>query len=186
MPKFYITTAIDYPNASPHIGTAYEKIGADAMARWKRLTGRDVFFLMGNDENSQKVLEKAQELKLDGVAYCDQMAEKFKSAWSKLGLSFDRFIRTTERGHHAGVQEVFRRIQKRGDAYKGIYKSWYCVGCESRKTEKDLVNGKCPNHPARKLEWIEEENWFFKLTSYRDRVRDLVKGSSFVDPVIRR
>src|SRR6185436_19345002 len=103
--KFYITTAIDYPNASPHIGTAYEKIGADAMARWKRLGGHEVFFLMGNDENSQKVVEKAVELKLDGAAYCDQMAEKFKSAWGKLNLSFDRFIRTTEKAHHVGVQE---------------------------------------------------------------------------------
>ncbi|MHC4607457.1 MAG: methionine--tRNA ligase [Planctomycetota bacterium] len=186
MAKFYITTAIDYPNASPHIGTAFEKIGADAMARWRRFAGDDVFFLMGNDENSQKVVEKAEELKLDGQAFCDQMAEKFKATWAKLGLSFDRFIRTTEKEHHAGAQEIFRRIIKKGDIYKGMYKSWYCIGCESRKTEKDLVEGRCPNHPDRELEWIEEENWFFRLTAYRDRVHDLVKNTDFVVPEIRR
>ncbi len=186
MSKFYITTAIDYPNASPHIGTAYEKIGADAQARWRRLRGDDVFFLMGNDENSQKVAEKAQELGLDPLVYCDEMERKFRSAWSKLSLSFDRFIRTTESAHHRGAQEIFERLRKRGDVYKGPYRSWYCVGCESRKTEKDLVDGQCANHPNRKLEWIEEENWFFRLTAYRDRIREVVKGTSFVEPAVRR
>lgn len=186
MSKFYITTAIDYPNAVPHIGTAYEKIGADAQARWRRLRGDDVFFLMGNDENSQKVSEKAEELKLDPLEYCNQMEQKFRSAWSKLSLSFDRFIRTTEPGHHRGAQEMFRRLLRKGDVYKGMYKSWYCVGCEARKTEKDLVNGKCANHPNRDLQWVEEENWFFKLTSYRDRILDVVKNTTFVEPVIRR
>ena len=186
MSKFYVTTAIDYPNASPHVGTAYEKIGADAIARWRRLRGDDVYFLMGNDENSQKVVEKAQELKLDGQVYCDQMAEKFKSAWSKLNLSYDRFIRTTEKAHHAGVQEIFKRLLAKGDITKGLYKGLYCVGCESRKTEKDLVNGRCRDHPSREIEHREEENYFFKLTNYRDRVRELVKGTDFVQPVIRR
>ncbi|MBI2901794.1 MAG: methionine--tRNA ligase [Planctomycetes bacterium] len=186
MTKFYITTAIDYPNASPHIGTAYEKIGADARARWRRLCGDDVYFLMGNDENSQKVAEKAQELGLDPLAYCDEMERKFRQAWSRLSLSFDRFIRTTEAAHHRGAREIFRRLLKRGDVYRGMYKSWYCVGCESRKTDKDLVNGKCANHPNRDLEWVEEENWFFRLTAYRDRIREVVKNTDFVEPGIRR
>ncbi len=186
MGKFYITTAIDYPNSAPHVGTAYEKIGADAQARWRRLRGDDVFFLMGNDENSRKVAEKAQELGLDPRAYCDEMEQRFRSAWSKLSLSFDRFIRTTEPAHHRGAQEIFRRLLRKGDVYRGMYKSWYCVGCESRKTDKDLVNGKCANHPHRNLEWIEEENWFFKLTAYRDRVKALVQGGGFVEPAIRR
>ncbi len=186
MSKFYITTAIDYPNASPHIGTAYEKIGADVQARWKRFQGRDVFFLMGNDENSQKVTERAEELKLDPKVYCDQMEEKFQTAWEKLSLTHDRFIRTTENNHHKGAQEIFRRLREKGDIYKGKYESWYCVGCEARKTDKDIVDGKCTNHPARKLEWIEEENWFFRLTAYRDRVLDLVKNTDFVLPITRR
>lgn len=186
MPKFYLTTAIDYPNASPHIGTAYEKIGADAQARWRRLCGDDVFFLMGNDENSQKVSEKAEEMGLDPLVYCNEMEQRFRIAWSKLSLSFDRFIRTTEMAHHRGAQEIFRRLRERGDVFKGMYRSWYCVGCEARKTDKDLVNGKCANHPTRKLEWIEEENWFFRLTAYRDRVRDLVKSTDFVQPIVRR
>ncbi len=187
MTKFYITTAIDYPNASPHVGTAYEKIGADAIARWRRLCGDDVYFLMGNDENSQKVVEKAQELKLDGLAYCDQMGEKFKAAWGKLSLSYDRFIRTTEKAHHDGVQEIFRRLAAKGDIYKGLYKGLYCVGCEARKMEKDLVNGKCKDHPARAIEHREEENYFFKLTSYRDRLRDIIKsGELIVAPDFRK
>ena len=109
MSKFYITTAIDYVNSVPHVGTSYEKILADAFARWKRLKGDDVFFLMGNDEHSQQVAEKAAELKLDPLAYCDQMETKFRETWSKLDISFDAFIRTTAPAHREACQEIFRR-----------------------------------------------------------------------------
>ncbi len=186
MGRFYITTAIDYANATPHLGHALEKIGADAIARWRRLKGDEVYFLLGNDEHSQNVATKAAELEMDPVAYCDQMEQRFREAWAKLDISFDRFIRTTSPDHVRAVQEIFRRIRERGDLVKGPYRSWYCVGCEARKTEKDLVDGKCPNHPTTALQWHEEENWFFKLTKYRDELLKLVRDTDFVEPEIRR
>ena len=186
MPKYYITTAIDYANASPHLGHALEKIGADCIARWRRLRGDDVYFMLGNDEHSQNVATKAAEVGLEPRAYCDRMEERFRAAWSKLDVRFDRFIRTTEPAHHRAAQEIFRRLQAKGDIYKGLYKSWYCVGCEARKTEKDLVDGKCPNHPTTPLKWIEEENWFFRLTKYRDAVLALVRDTPFVRPDSRK
>ena len=142
MGKYYITTAIDYVNSAPHIGTSYEKIVADTTARWKRLKGDDVFFLMGNDEHSQNVADRAVELKLQPQAYCDQMETRFRQTWSKLDISFDRFIRTTEPAHHRASQEMFRRLRDRGDIRKALYKGLYCVGCEARKTESELKDGK--------------------------------------------
>ena len=186
MAKFYITTAIDYANAQPHLGHALEKVGADAIARWRRLNGDDVFFLLGNDEHSQNVAAKAAELKMTPLAYCDDMERRFRAAWTKLDVRFDRFIRTTEAAHARAVQEIFRRIQAKGDIFKGLYKSWYCVGCEARKTERDLVDGKCPNHPATPLQWVEEENYFFRLTKYRDVILKLVRDTPFVQPEFRR
>jgi methionyl-tRNA synthetase len=186
MAKFYITTAIDYANANPHLGHALEKIGADCIARWRRLCGDEVFFLLGNDEHSQNVATKAAELGLSPLAYCDRMEERFRTAWSRLDIRFDRFIRTSEPAHHKAAQEIFRRLRAKGDIYRGMYKSWYCVGCEARKTEKDLVDGKCPNHPATPLKWIEEENYFFRLTKYRDAVLALVRDGGLVRPDSRR
>lgn len=186
MGKYYITTAIDYANATPHLGHALEKIGADAIARWRRLRGDEVFFLLGNDEHSQNVATRAAELKMDPVKYCDEMEQRFREAWAKLDISFDRFIRTTAPDHERAVQEIFRRLMAKGDITKGLYKSWYCVGCEARKTEKDLVDGKCANHPGTPLQWIEEENWFFRLTKYREPVLKLVRDTGFVRPEIRR
>ncbi|HTF56355.1 MAG TPA: methionine--tRNA ligase [Planctomycetota bacterium] len=186
MGKFYITTAIDYANASPHLGHALEKVGADVIARWRRLCGDDVYFLLGNDEHSQNVATKAAEAGKDPKSYCDEMEVRFRAAWSKLNIGYDRFIRTTEPAHHRAAQEIFRRLRAKGDIYKGLYKSWYCVGCEARKTEKDLVDGKCPNHPNTPLQWIEEENYFFRLTKYRDQILALVKDTPFVRPEPRR
>ena len=186
MSKYYITTAIDYANASPHLGHALEKIGADCIARWRRLCGDEVFFLLGNDEHSQNVATKAAEAGLTPLAYCDKMEERFRLAWQKLDVKFDRFIRTSEPAHHRAAQEIFRRLLAKGDIYKGLYKSWYCVGCEARKTEKDLVDGKCPNHLTTPLKWIEEENYFFRLTKYRDAVLALVRDTPFVRPDSRR
>jgi methionyl-tRNA synthetase len=186
MAKFYITTAIDYANASPHLGHALEKIGADCIARWRRLCGDEVFFLLGNDEHSQNVATKAAEAGLTPLAYCDKMEERFKAAWTRLDVKYDRFIRTSEPAHHRAAQEIFRRLRAKDDIYKGLYKSWYCVGCEARKTEKDLVDGKCPNHPNTKLQWIEEENYFFRLTKYRDAVLALVRDTPFLRPDSKR
>ncbi|HEY7727784.1 MAG TPA: class I tRNA ligase family protein, partial [Candidatus Eisenbacteria bacterium] len=146
MSKFYITTAIDYVNDKPHLGTAYEKVGADAIARYKRLAGFDTRFLMGNDEHSINVERAAREQGLDPLAYCDRMADVFRGVWRRLDISYDDFIRTTEPRHARSVQALFRRIADAGDIYRGRYEGYYCVSCERFYPEKDLVDGKCPTH----------------------------------------
>jgi methionyl-tRNA synthetase len=185
MPKFYITTAIDYVNSKPHVGTAYEKILADAMARWRRLKGDDVYFLMGNDEHSQQVFDKAAELKLDTHAYCDQMEEEFRKAWARLDIKFDIFIRTTWPQHVRACQEIFRRIRAKGDIFKAMYNDLYCIGCEASKKESDLVNGACPNHPTKPIKRISEENYFFRLSKYAEPVKKLLQRGDFIDPAFR-
>ena len=166
MNRFYLTTAIDYVNSRPHLGTAYEKIAADVIARYKRLCGVDTHFVMGNDEHSQNVFRKARELGEDPLAYCDRMAQEFLDVWKRLDISFDDFIRTTEPRHRAGVQELVRRMSAAGDIYEGHYEGWYCVSCEAFKQEKDLVDGSCPIHRT-KPDWIREKNYFFRLSKYQ-------------------
>ena len=144
--SFYITTAIDYVNSRPHLGTAYEKITADVIARYKRLTGVPTWFLMGNDEHSLNVFRRAKEQGLDPKAYCDRMEREFREVWQRLDVSFDDFIRTTEDRHRVSVTELVTRIQAAGDIYEGHYEGWYCDSCEAFKQEKDLVDGLCPNH----------------------------------------
>jgi len=185
MGKFYITTAIDYVNNLPHLGTAYEKIGADCIARYRRLCGDEVFFLMGTDEHSQNVAERASEEGLEPQAFCDGMAVAFEKTWKTLGISYDDFIRTTDRRHVETVQALLTRIHENGDIFKGLYKGFYCVSCESFKGEDDLVDGKCKTHGT-KPDWIEEENYFFALSKYEDRLLELVKGTNFVEPETRR
>ncbi|HSQ60761.1 MAG TPA: methionine--tRNA ligase [Acidobacteriota bacterium] len=186
MSKFYITTAIDYVNSIPHIGTAYEKIGADAIARWKRLAGFDTRFLMGNDEHSTNVEKAAREKGLEPKVYCDQMAEIFQGVWKRLDISYDDFIRTTEPRHVRGVQELFRRIAAKGDIFRGKYEGYYCVGCERFYPEKDLVDGRCPTHKT-EPQWVSEENWFFRLSAYQARLLEhYAKHPNFLVPEIRR
>jgi methionyl-tRNA synthetase len=186
MSKFYITTAIDYVNSSPHIGTAYEKIGADTLARFKRLCGLDTFFLMGNDEHSINVQRKAILLNKEPLAYCDMMEEEFKDVWRRLLLSFDNFIRTSSRSHHLAVKEIFQRILARGDIYKGFYKGWYCTSCEAYIKDADLLEGKCPIHQV-KPQWLEEQNYFFALSRYRDQIlKYITQNPDFILPPIRR
>jgi len=183
--RFYLTTAIDYVNSRPHLGTAYEKITADAIARYKRLAGFETLFVMGNDEHSQNVFRKAKEEGLDPLAYCDQMEREFRAAWDLLDVSYDDFIRTTEPRHKAAVQELVRRIALRGDVYEGFYEGWYCVGCEAFKQEKDLVDGKCPLHST--VDWIKERNHFFRLSRYRDPLlAHFAAHPEFVEPDARR
>jgi methionyl-tRNA synthetase len=183
---FYLTTAIDYVNALPHVGTAYEKIGADALARFKRLRGIDTFFLMGVDEHSANVERQAREEGVPPQQYCDEMNLKFEAVWRVLGISYDRFIRTTEKGHIAAVKEIFRRIHDRGDIYRGTYKGWYCLSCEAFLRDADLREGLCPSH-GRKPEWIEEENYFFALSRYADALnRHINNNPGFIMPEIRR
>jgi methionyl-tRNA synthetase len=186
MPRFYLTTAIDYVNSRPHLGTAYEKIAADVIARYKRLAGFDTHFVMGNDEHSQNVYRRARELGEDPKAYCDRMAVEFTDVWRRLDISFDDFIRTTEGRHKAGVQELVRRMAAAGDIYEGYYEGWYCVSCEAFKQEKDLLEGLCPIHRT-KPEWLREKNYFFRLSKYGDALRKhYAEHPEFTVPDIRR
>ena len=184
--RFYLTTAIDYVNSRPHLGTAYEKITADVIARDRRLRGRDVRFVMGNDEHSQNVFRKARELGMEPLAYCDQMEREFRDVWARLNLSFDDFIRTTETRHRAAVTKLAQQIADAGDIYEGVYEGWYCVSCEAFKQEKDLVDGKCPVHLTRP-DWIREKNYFFRLSKYRDPLlAHFKRHPEFLEPEVRR
>ena len=186
MARFYLTTAIDYVNSRPHLGTAYEKVAADVIVRYKRLAGFDTHFLMGNDEHSQNVFRRARELGEDPLAYCDRMAEEFKEVWRRLDISFDDFIRTTEPRHKKGVQELVRRMSAAGDVYEGHYEGWYCVSCEAFKQEKDLLDGLCPIHRT-KPDWLREKNYFFRLSKYGDALlRHFRAHPEFTVPDVRR
>ena len=187
MKRFFLTTAIDYVNSRPHLGTAYEKVCADVIARYKRLCGFETRFLMGNDEHSQNVFKKAQEAGLDPLAYCDQMEQVFRRAWARLDVSFDDFIRTTEPRHRVGTTEIAQRLYDAGDIFEGIYEGWYCVSCEEFKQEKDLVNGNCPLHPTLTPEWIKEKNYFFRLSKYQQPLLDhFAAHPEFMQPEARR
>ncbi len=186
MQKYYITTAIDYINGLPHIGTAYEKITADCIARAKRLLGYDVRFCMGTDEHSINVKKKAVEEGREPQDYCDRMVPLFEEIWKNLSISYDDFIRTTEERHHRSVTELFRRIQDAGDIYTADYRGWYCEGCESFIQEKDLVDGKCPNHLT-EPSWIEETNYFFRLSKYGEPLLEKIMADpDFIRPESRR
>ena len=187
MKRFFLTTAIDFVNSVPHLGTAYEKVCADVIARYKRLAGYDTHFLMGNDEHSQNVYKKAVEEGLSPEAYCDRMEEQFRRAWRHLDVSFDDFIRTTQPRHAAGVTELIQRLYDAGDVYEGTYEGWYCVSCEEFKQEKDLINGNCPVHPTIKPEWIREKNYFFRLSKYQQPLVDhFAAHPDFLQPEARR
>jgi methionyl-tRNA synthetase len=186
MARFYLTTAIDYVNSRPHLGTAYEKIAADVIARYKRLCGFDVRFVMGNDEHSQNVYRQARQAGLEPLAYCDQMEQAFRAVWSRLNISFDDFIRTTESRHRRAVEALVKRSYEAGDIYEGQYEGWYCISCEAFKQEKDLVDGLCAIHHT-KPEWIKERNYFFRLSTYRDRLLEHYRQHpAFVEPESRR
>jgi len=187
--RFFLTTAIDYANGEPHMGHAFEKIGADCIARYRRLRGDDVWFLIGMDEHGQKVAQTAAELGLSPQALTDQLASRFQDTWSSLLISQDQFIRTTSPEHRAGVQELIERIFARNpdDFYEKSYTGLYCVGCEAFKTDADIVDGRCVLHPTRQLEMVEERNWFFRLSRYQGFLeRLLAERPEFVEPEIRR
>jgi len=185
--RYYLTTAIDYVNSVPHLGTAYEKICADVIARYKRLAGFDTRFLMGNDEHSQNVFKKAAEEGLSPLAYCDRMEVEFRRAWTHLDVSFDDFVRTTQPRHRVGVTELARRLYDVGDIYEGVYEGWYCVSCEEFKQEKDLVNGRCTLHPTLTPEWIREKNYFFRLSKYQQPLLEhFTAHPDFLLPDVRR
>ena len=189
MSQFFITTAIDYSNGDPHIGHAYEKIGADAIARYRRLRGDDVHFLIGMDEHGQKVEQTAAQLGVEPQALVDTLADTFCAMWKRLDISFDQFLRTTDPMHRLGVQALIERIIVRSpdDFYEKAYEGWYCVGCEAFKQDAEIVDGKCVLHPTRTLEWVEERNWFFRLSKYSEFLRTLLtQRAGFLQPESRR
>ena len=189
MGHFFITTAIDYANGDPHMGHAFEKVGADCIARYHRLKGDDVWFLIGMDEHGQKVAQTAADQGITPQALVDQVATSFQRTWADLNISYDQFIRTTAPEHKAGVGELIEKIFARNpdDFYEKSYSGLYCVGCESFKTEADIVDGHCALHPTRTLELVEERNWFFRLSRYQAFLEDLLaRKPDFVQPEIRR
>jgi len=172
--KFYITTAIDYVNAKPHIGHAFEKVLADALARWHKQKGEDVFFLTGTDENAQKNALVANEKGIPVKKFVDKNSQLFVELCKLLNLSNNDFIRTTEQRHVKKSQEIFKKVYDKKEIYKGKYEGLYCSGCEAFITEKDLVDGKCPEH-NKEPELISEEAYFFKLSKYKDKIIKHVK-----------
>jgi methionyl-tRNA synthetase len=158
MAKFYLTTTLPYINSKPHLGFALEIVRADAIARAHRLAGDEVFFNTGVDEHGLKIWRKAAELNIKAQDYCDSLADSFVALKDLLNLSYDNFIRTTDRHHQVAVQEFWRRCLANGDIYKRQYNIKYCVGCEMEKTDSELEDGHCPLHPDQELEIIDEEN----------------------------
>ncbi|MBD3283285.1 methionine--tRNA ligase, partial [Candidatus Pacearchaeota archaeon] len=184
--KFYVTTAIDYPNAEPHIGHAYQKIIADVLARWNRILGKDVWFLTGTDEHGKKIQEAAEKQGKKPKEFVDEVSKKFKEAWKVLNIEPSRFIRTTDKDHEKLVKEVIQKCSDKGDIYKGEYEGLYCTGCEAYYTEKDLEDGCCPLH-KKPVEKLKEESYFFKLSKYQKFLLDLYeKHPEFIQPKERR
>ena len=184
--NFYITTPIYYPSANFHIGHCYTTIIADTIARWKRLDGYDVFFQTGTDEHGQKIENKAKEAGVTPKEYVDEIVANAKNLWDSLGISYDNFIRTTDKKHEQIVQKIFRKLYDQGDIYKGKYKGLYCTPCESFWTETQLVDGKCPDC-GREVKEVEEEAYFFKLSKYQDRlVKYYDEHPDFIQPISRK
>ena len=171
MEPYYVTTPIYYVNSTPHIGHAYTTVAADVFARHQRQRGRDAFLLTGVDEHASKVARVAEEQGLRPQEYADRIVESWRSLPARLGVAPDFFIRTSDDGHKQFVQEFLTRIKENGreDIYQGVYAGLYCVGCEAFKTEDELVDGKCPEHDI-EPEWIEERNWFFRLSAYQEQL----------------
>ncbi len=181
MKKFYITTPIYYVNDKPHIGHAYTTIAADCLARYYRKKwGNDhVRFMTGTDEHGKKNVEAAEKAGLEPQAFMDQQAEIFQQAWANLNISYDVFARTTNPDHYAAVSQFMQKLYDQGDIYEGVYEGLYCVGCEKFLTEKDLVEGLCPDH-KRKPEFLKEKNYFFRLSHYLPKVQKLIESGDLV------
>ena len=187
--KYYLTTAIDYSNGDPHLGHALEKVGADCIARYRRLQGDDVHYLMGMDEHSQSVIQASATAGVTPREWVDRMAGTFADYWRQLGCSHDDWIRTTEPRHVRGVVALLEAIQRNGrdDLFVAQYEGLYCTGCEEFKTPAQIVDGHCIEHPTLTLVPVKEKNHFFRLSAYRDKVLDLIRTGEFkVEPAIRR
>lgn len=187
MKPIYITTTLPYVNASAHAGQATEFIRADVLARYYRACGREVFFNTGTDEHGQKLADKAAELGMSPQAYVDEMVEIWKAFCHSIDMSYDYFSRTTDAQHELIAQELWRRCDENGYIYKKNYQAKYCVGCEMAKTDSELVDGRCPEHPNRELELIDEENYFFAFSTLADDLLELYQAQEdFVVPGFRQ
>ena len=184
--KFYLTTAIAYTSGKPHIGNTYEAILSDVVARFKRAEGYDVFFQTGTDEHGQKIEEKAKAAGITPKEYVDNVAGQIKKIWDLVGVSYDKFIRTTDEDHERQVRKIFNKLYEQGDIYKGKYEGWYCTPCESFWTESQLDDGKCPDC-GREVKKAEEEAYFFRMSKYADRLIDYYeKHPEFILPKSRK
>ena len=184
--NFYITTPIYYVNDKPHLGHAYTTIAADVVTRWHRLNGRPAYFLTGTDEHGQKVYEAATKRGITAQQHVDELCEPFKALWVALGIQNDDFIRTTEKRHTGVVQDVLQRLFDSGDIYTADYEGWYSTSAERFWTEKDLIDGKCPD-TGTKVEWIKEKNYFFRMSKYADQLRDYIAANpDFLRPASRK
>ena len=186
MEKYYISTAIAYTSGKPHIGNTYEIVLADAIARFKRLKGYDVYFQTGTDEHGEKIEQKAREAGVTPQVFVDEKATEIKRIWDIMNTSYDRFVRTTDKEHERRVQDIFNKMYEKGDIYKGEYKGLYCTPCESFWTESQLIDGKCPDC-GRDVEEKSEEAYFFKLSKYQDRLeRYIEEHPEFIKPEARK
>lgn len=184
--KYYISTAIAYTSGKPHIGNTYEIVLADAIARYKRLKGYDVYFQTGTDEHGEKIEIKAKAKGITPKEYVDEVAKEIKRIWDAMNTSYDRFVRTTDPHHEKIVQKIFDKMYEKGDIYKGEYKGLYCTPCESFWTESQLVDGKCPDC-GREVEEKSEEAYFFKLSNYQDKLVDYIESHpEFIQPESRK
>lgn len=184
--KFYVTTPIYYSNDIPHIGHAYTTIAADILARWNLLKGKKVFFLTGTDEHGKKIQETADKYNKLPKEFVDELVPKFKEAWKKLNIKYDKFIRTTDLDHKKTVQEILNKVNKKGDIYLGEYHGLYCIACESYYLEKDLINNCCPIH-KKPVEKINEKSYFFKLSKYQKKLLEYYKKNpEFIKPEFRK
>lgn len=183
---YYITTPIYYPSANFHIGHCYSTIIADSIARYKRLDGYDVYFLTGSDEHGQKIEKRAEEAGVTPQEYVDKIVDNAKDLWAQLGITYNRFIRTTDKDHISTVQKIFKKLYDQGDIYKGEYKGLYCTPCESFWTETQLVNGKCPDC-GREVQEVSEEAYFLKLSKYQKQLEEYIeKHPEFIEPATRK
>lgn len=184
--KYYITTAIAYTSGKPHIGNTYEIVLADAIARYKRDAGYDVYFQTGTDEHGQKIEEKAKAVNLEPKQFVDGVASQIKDIWDLMNTSYDHFMRTTDPTHEKQVQKMFKKLYDQGDIYKGEYEGWYCTPCESFYTESQLVDGKCPDC-GRPVQKAKEEAYFFKMSKYADRLlKHIEEHPDFIQPESRK
>ena len=186
MKPYYISTAIAYTSAKPHIGNTYEIVLADAIARWKRMEGYEVYFQTGTDEHGQKIQAKAEAAGISPQQYVDQVSDEIKRIWDLMNTSYDRFVRTTDPEHMGKVQKIFKRLYDQGDIYKGKYVGKYCTPCESFWTPSQLVNGRCPDC-GREVQDAEEEAYFFRMSKYADRLIEHIESHpEFIQPESRK